>query len=642
MNILITINKKYIKQVNILLNSIQYSNAKENFNIYILHKDLEEKDLKIIENNLDLNRFQIQLIHISEKEIQKFPVHEKRYPVEVYFRIFASNYLPQDLERILYLDADTIVINSLKELYETDFENNYYVAATHIKKVLHKLNEIRLNIKEDEPYINTGVLLMNLKELRKVNIEKEVKAFIEKNEKKLLLPDQDILVSMFGDKIKLVDSLKYNLGERTVNTYNINHPKNQIGLRWICRNTVIIHYFGRNKPWNKQYIGRLDCFYHKVEKLIRKHAKEKVLILSCGTGGGHNSAAKAIQEDLISKGIDTDFIEYLDIVNQRVRNNVNKLYIHSTRENGKVFKVVYKLGEIYQKTNLKSPVYALNFLNKKRLYKYIIDNNYKYIITTHLFAAQSLTAIKKEHPIKFMAVATDYVCIPFWEETNPDYFVIPSEELKEDFQSKGIPEKKLLPLEIPTAKTYRQPYDKKDYKEKLKFDVNEKYVLILTGSMGFGNVTDMIKKLHEEMKQVNFIISCGHNEALFNTLEEEYKNTKNIIILSYTDKIGNYMKASDIILSKPGGLTTTEIATLRKPFIHTMPIPGCENYNANFFDKRKMAIKCDTIEEVVENTKKLIKDQTLQKQMIENQEKYIRKDTCDKIADIVIREMQKK
>ena len=642
MNILITINKKFIKQVNILLNSIQYSNPKENFNIYVLHRDLEESDFKVIKNNLDLKHFQIQLIHIPEKEIDTFPVYEKRYPVEVYFRIFASKYLPQDLERILYLDADTIVINSLKELYETDFENNYYVAATHVKKVLHKLNEIRLNIKEDEPYINTGVLLMNLKELRKVNIEKEVKAFIEKNEKKLLLPDQDILVSMFGDKIKLVDSLKYNLGERTVNTYNINHPNNQIGLRWICRNTVIIHYFGRNKPWNKQYIGRLDCFYHKVEKLIRKHAKEKVLILSCGTGGGHNSAAKAIQEDLISKGIDTDFIEYLDIVNQRVRNNVNKLYIHSTRENGKVFKVVYKLGEIYQKTNLKSPVYALNFLNKKRLYKYIIDNNYQYIITTHLFAAQSLTAIKKEHPIKFMAVATDYVCIPFWEETNPDYFVIPSEELKEDFENKGIPEKKLLPFGIPTAKAYREMYDKNEFKEKLKFDVNKKYVLILTGSMGFGNITDMIKKLHEDMKQVNFIVSCGHNEDLFNTLKEEYKNTKNVIILPYTDKISYYMKASDIILSKPGGLTTTEIATLRKPFIHTMPIPGCENYNANFFDKRKMAIKCDTIEEVVENTKKLLKNETLQNQMIENQEKYIRKDTCDKIADIVIREMQKK
>ncbi len=343
MNILVTINKKYIKQINILLNSIQYSNAKEHFDIYVLHRDLEQSDLKAINTNLNLEQFHIHFIKIAENEINQFPVYEKRYPAEIYFRMFASKYLPQDLERILYLDADTVVINPLKELYETKFDGKYYVAATHVKKALHKLNEIRLNIKEDEPYINTGVLLMNLNDLRTIDIEKEVAEFMENNDKKLLLPDQDIIVSMYGDKIKLVDSLKYNLGERTLNAYNINHPQNSIGLKWICRNTVIIHYFGRNKPWNKQYRGKLDCFYHKIEKMIRKNAKEKVLILSCGTGGGHNSAAKAIQENLLDKGIETDFIEYLDIVNQRVRNRVNKLYIHSTKENGKVFKVVYKL-----------------------------------------------------------------------------------------------------------------------------------------------------------------------------------------------------------------------------------------------------------------------------------------------------------
>lgn len=105
------------------------------------------------------------------------------------------------------------------------------------------------------------------------------------------------------------------------------------------------------------------------------------------------------------------------------------------------------------------------------------------------------------------------------------------------------------------------------------------------------------------IKQVNILLNSiqysNTNEELFHTLKKQYKNTKNIVILPFTDKISDYMKASDIILSKPGGLTTTEMATLRKPFIHTMPIPGCENYNANFFDKRKMAIKCDTIEEVV-------------------------------------------
>ena len=91
---------------------------------------------------------------------------------------------------------------------------------------------------------------------------------------------------------------------------------------------------------------------------------------------------------------------------------------------------------MYQKTKLKSPIYTLNKLNGNKLYYYIENNFYDYVVTTHLFAAQALTAIKKEHDIHFIAIATDYVSIPFWEETNPDYFIIPSEKLKADFMKK--------------------------------------------------------------------------------------------------------------------------------------------------------------------------------------------------------------
>ena len=188
---------------------------------------------------------------------------------------------------------------------------------------------------------------------------------------------------------------------------------------------------------------------------------EKVLILSCGTGGGHNSAAKAVKESLEEKGLEVDFIEYLDIVNPRIRKEINNLYIRTTKGNGKIFKVVYKLREMYQKTNLKSPVYALNFLNKKRLYQYIKENNYKYVITTHLFAAQALTAIKKEYNIKFMQIATDYVCIPFWEETNPGYFIIPHEEDLGDIDENENIIDLWQPLEFNIDKNYEYvPKDK--------------------------------------------------------------------------------------------------------------------------------------------------------------------------------------
>lgn len=343
MNILVAINKKYVRQLNILLNSIKYSNDQENFNIYILNKNLDKEDMENVVENLDLTRFSIHDIKIPKCEIDKFPVLEKRYPEEIYFRLYASKYLPKELDRVLYLDADTLVINNLKEFYETDFEGKLYVAATHIRKMLHKINEIRLDIKEDEPYINTGVLLINLEELRKINVEEKVINLMKNKKNKLLLPDQDIIATLFGDKIKLVDELKYNLGERAWKFYNLNNPKNKITLRWIRNNTVIIHYYGRNKPWNKDYIGTLDCFYKRVVKLIKKNKPKKVLILSCGTGGGHNSAAMAVKQALNDKGIRADFKEYLEITRPRLKDKVNNLYINSTKNNGKVFKGVYNL-----------------------------------------------------------------------------------------------------------------------------------------------------------------------------------------------------------------------------------------------------------------------------------------------------------
>ena len=367
---------------------------------------------------------------------------------------------------------------------------------------------------------------------------------------------------------------------------------------------------------------------------------KKVLILSCGTGGGHNSAALAIQEALKEKGIQADFVEYLNIINTKLKDQINRLYIHSTRGNGKVLKVVYHLGELYQKTKLKSPIYALNKLNKDKLYQYILNNHYDYVVTTHLFAAEALTSIKKEHPIHFMAVSTDYVSIPFWEETNPDYLVIPSKELEQDFRERGIAQSKLLPLGIPVAKTYRMPYEKDKCRKELNLEENKKYILILTGSMGFGNILELVKKLLEKMKEVTFIISCGHNTKLLENLKANYSENHRVMILPFTADIDIYMKSSDIILTKPGGLTTTEIAALNKPFIHTMPIPGCENYNAAFFSKRKMAMQCDTIEKIVTNTQKLLNSKRLQKICINNQIKYIYKNAAEEIANKIIEESQ--
>lgn len=367
----------------------------------------------------------------------------------------------------------------------------------------------------------------------------------------------------------------------------------------------------------------------------------KILILSCGTGGGHNSAALAIKEELDRRNIENEFKEYLEIINDKVKKYVNNLYIRSTNNNGKVFKAVYKLGELYGKTKIKSPVYALNSFSKRKLYEYIKENNFDYVVTTHLFAALALTTIKKEHDTHFVAIATDYICIPFWEEANPDYYIIPSKDLAQDFINKGVKEEKLRAYGIPVSNNFSIDYDKEKELDELGLNKDKKYILVLTGSMGFGNTNKIVEELlNKSEDNYRFLVSCGNNEKLLRTLKEKYKDNDKVITIPFTREIYKYMRASEVILSKPGGLTTTEIATLNKPFIHTMPIPGCENYNASYFSDKKMSIKCDSIDEVVENTYKLAKDDKLQAEIIENQKKYIDKEACKKICDFIIKQIQ--
>jgi len=381
--------------------------------------------------------------------------------------------------------------------------------------------------------------------------------------------------------------------------------------------------------------------WKKKKKELRK--KMKVLVLSCGTGGGHNAAALAINEELNKRNIESNFKEYLDIINPKIRKCVNTLYIKSTRGKGAIFKNVYRLGEAYSKTKWKSPVYTLNSFNKLKLLRYIQENQYDYIVTTHLFAAEVLSTIKKEYPIHFIAVATDYVCIPFWEETNPDYFIIPSKELEYNFIEKGIKKEKLIPLGIPVSTRYLEAYDREQLLNALKLDNHKKYILILTGSMGFGNVNKIVEELLNKIEpEYTVIVGCGNNQKLKETIDAKFQNSQQVIALPFTKEIDKYMKIAEMILTKPGGLTTTEIATIRKPLIHTMPIPGCENYNAEYFSKRGMSLKSNDMQEVIENVCRLLKEEELQKKMIKHQQEYIQKESCSKICEFIIEQIKGK
>lgn len=341
----------------------------------------------------------------------------------------------------------------------------------------------------------------------------------------------------------------------------------------------------------------------------------KAVIFSCSTGGGHNSCARYIEDELRRNNIEADFVNYLSLVGEKQEKKAVNLYLKSVSGKGNMFKFIYKIGELYNKTRIKSPVYLFNCINKKKVLNYIKDNNYDLVICTHLYPALCMTKIKKKYYIPLINVATDYECIPFWDETRPDDFIIPSELLVDSFVKKRVDKDVLKPLGIPVSTTFKNKTNELDLPN------DKPKVLITSGSMGFGKMNNIVKLILNEITDIYLVVVCGNNKELYNSLKS-IKND-NLIIVGFTDKMSEYMHKSDIIITKPGGLTTTEVATVHKPLIHMMPIPGAENYNAKFYSDNKMSLCANDENEIVESIKKLLTDKKLAKELVNNQKKII-------------------
>ncbi|WP_341876998.1 glycosyltransferase family 8 protein [Defluviitalea saccharophila] len=265
MNILVTLNSAYIKPLKVMLKSLFLSNEKEEFIIYIMQSSLTDAEINDLKEFISMHNCQMEVIVIGENYFENAPVL-LHYTKEMYYRLLAFKFLPQDLDRILYLDPDILVINSIRELYEMDISGYLYAAAYHDKISIKEINKLRLNPYDIEAYYNSGVLLMNLEYQRQYIDENTIYQFVEKNRSKLIMPDQDILNALYSKKIKSLDEKLYNYDARFYRYYKIMSG-GLCDMDYIIRNTVILHFCGKKKPWVKNYSGKFHSLYKHYEKL---------------------------------------------------------------------------------------------------------------------------------------------------------------------------------------------------------------------------------------------------------------------------------------------------------------------------------------------------------------------------------------
>ncbi len=262
MNILVTLDSNYVGPLTVMLKSLVITNPTKSIDLWVAHSSLTEEDFSKINDSLKIkpcNPARVHSIKVDPGILEKAPVL-KRISKETYYRLLMMDYLPKNIDRVLYIDPDTVILRDISSFYNIDFKGKTLAAAGHTKSFVEGLNRIRFKNPRGVRYFNAGIMMVNLKKLRRVLTKEMVFDYVEKNKRWLFLADQDVLNGLLGKDTLFVDECLYNLDEKTV-LFNKRKIKN---LKWVEDNAVIVHFNGKYKPWKEGYKGILAPLYFKI------------------------------------------------------------------------------------------------------------------------------------------------------------------------------------------------------------------------------------------------------------------------------------------------------------------------------------------------------------------------------------------
>ena len=353
----------------------------------------------------------------------------------------------------------------------------------------------------------------------------------------------------------------------------------------------------------------------------------EALILSCSTGGGHNTAARAVKEELEARGHNAVMLDPYTLDPTWKAAHVGSFYVFTAKCFPHIFGAVYHVGMLLCHLPIRSPMYFANRKAARKLGEYLKSNEYDVIAMTHFYAAEMLTYLKRKGydlpPTVF--IGTDYTCTPFTMETTCDKYVIPAEDLCGDYLKQGAKREQLLPYGIPVSRVFEaHAGDISALRKELGLQPDKRCVLVTGGSMGAGNIKRLTAKLMKygsENPDTQFVIICGTNEKLRRILTEKTAGNNSFTILGFTDRMHDYMAAADVFVKKPGGLSSTEAAVSGVPIVHMAPIPGCETKNIKYFESHGMSLSLKKIK--LEQALDKLKDREVRRSIIESQRKNI-------------------
>ena len=355
---------------------------------------------------------------------------------------------------------------------------------------------------------------------------------------------------------------------------------------------------------------------------------------------GHHSATIAIEKAIKILEPDAEVMningfKYTNPISERV---VNSLYMGVIKRTPQLWDYLYDNPEVAKKiASLKEMVHGFNSPKLKGLFDRFKPDA---VACTQAFPCGMAADFKKTYgsDIPLVAVLTDYIPHSYWVYDTIDYYIAPAEEVKQQLVKKGVAAEKIKTLGIPFDPKFSQAVDKDALKARLGLSAMLPTLLIMGGGQGLGPIKKVVKSLEKVEKGFQEIIVAGSNKKIYNSLKRKVKKyKKKILLFGYMQNIHELMSIADIIITKPGGVTTAEALSKNLPMIIIQPLPGQEAHNTAYLMEKGAAIKIDNPEDISFILEGLLRDKNKLIRMRESTARFSKPNASLDIARLLLK-----
>lgn len=321
--------------------------------------------------------------------------------------------------------------------------------------------------------------------------------------------------------------------------------------------------------------------------------KKKILVITGSFGNGHLKVTDNLVDELSDYNVDILVHDLFLEAHPKLTKVAQAWYINSFT----YFRTAYSMFYYNQPEKVDRCFY--NNYGMKRLL-YLIDKHRPDMVLS-TFPTPVLRKIKRyiNRDIKIHTVITDYRFHKNWLIKDSDYYYVGSDVLKRELNLHGMDEDKISVTGIPVEKKFSKKVDRDGFLSGKGLDPSKDTIMIATGAFGVMKGFESVIETLARKEDTQVVIICGNNVSLKTQLENALCDQSNVCVIGYTTEMNEWMAVSDVLVTKPGGITITEALTRNVPMILYNPAPGQEKENALLFEGNDLARIANTREELL-------------------------------------------